>query len=118
MEIWSLRILWTVSRGESDEHVFNIFPRNLNFDNFPEKPICRIIDRNLTVGPIELIETAIEMSTPSLSSETINKIKIFTKIFIKNRGGTLNKSYALWKYEEMRQVYTANLNETKELVVL
>ena len=30
----------------------------------------------------------------------------------------LNKSYALWKYEGMRQVYTANLNETKELVVL
>ena len=70
--------------------IFLKISTKLQFCQFSEKQISRMIDRNLTVDPIELIETGIEMSTRILSSEPINKIKIFRKIFMKKRGGTLN----------------------------
>ena len=81
------------------------FSTKLKFWRFSEKQISRLIDRNLTVGRIEFIETGIEMSTPSLSSEPINKIKIFRKIFIKKRGVPLRN---------LKKIKNSNINVLKK----
>ena len=72
--------------------IFFIFFMKLKFWLWSEKHISRKIDRNLTVGPIELIEMVIELSISSLFSEHINKIQNFRKIFTKKEGGGTLKS--------------------------
>jgi hypothetical protein len=69
--------------------LLNVFTK-LKLRQFSEKQISGKIKRNLTVGPIEFIEAAIEMLKHSLSLENINKKKIFRKIFTENEGVTLN----------------------------
>ena len=67
--------------------IFLKFFMKLKFWQFPEKQVSRKIERNLTVRPIELIETGIEVSTPSLYPEHINKEKVFRKLFTQKEGG-------------------------------
>ena len=74
------------------------FFMKLKFRLWSEKHIFRKIDSNLTVSPIELIETAIELSISSLSSEHINKIQNFRKIFTEKRGGGTLKEGRYMKY--------------------
>ena len=83
MDSLSWRIRWAYLKQ---------FPRNWKFRRFSEKQISRKIERNLTVSPIELIQTGMELSSPSLSSGHINKDKIFRKVWTKKEGGgTLNR---------------------------
>ena len=67
--------------------IFLKFFMKLKFWQFSEKQISRKIERNLTVRPIELIGTVIEVLTPSLYPEHINNEKVFRKLFTKNEGG-------------------------------
>ena len=68
--------------------IFLKFFKNWKFRRFSEKQISRKVERYLTGSPIELIRMVMEISTPSLSSEHINKEKIFRKRFPKKEGNT------------------------------
>ena len=53
--------------------IFSSFVKKLIVRGFSAKRISRDIERNLIVGPTKLIETVIEILTPSLSSEHIDE---------------------------------------------
>ena len=76
----------------------------LKFWQFSEEQVSRKIERNLTVRPIELIKTVIEVSTPSLSPEDINKETVFRKLFTQKKGGGTLK---IWHKYQQHNFYSS-----------
>ena len=72
------------------ENLISIFKKNsekLKISTIFWKTDSRKIERNLTVSPIWTHLTAMELSSPSLSSGHVNKDKIFRKYWTKKEGG-------------------------------